>query len=214
MNLKKDIIFQLYYLPRALLLTLIVVFAYLFVSTNREHIKVRLLEVLKKPFIILFIFYISFLLVSTLLGRWPKKPYGYLFANFGILNENGWNSEFAENTLLFIPYSFLFVGAFRPRRIFKIGILATVMFSCFVEFSQLIFWLGRFQLSDIVHNSIGGIIGCGFWYLVQNIKTRHIFSRSWEWVGQKVGKIVCRHGMFHMSKNKKIKNNETDSNKQ
>ena len=213
MNLKKDIIFQLYYLPRALLLTLIVVFAYLFVLTNKGHIKEHLLEVVKKPFVMLFLLYVSFLLVSTLLGRWPKEPYGYLFANFGIFNENGWNSEFVENTLLFIPYSFLFIGAFRPRRTLQVGILATLMFSCFIEFSQLFFWLGKFQLSDMVHNIMGGVIGCGIWYLVHDIKTKHVFSRSWKWVGKKVGKMVCDHGMFYASKNMKTKNNETDSNR-
>ena len=196
MNLKKDIIFQSYYLPRALILTFIIAFAYLFILDNRGHIKERLIEVIKKPIVVLFLFYLSFLLVSTLLGRWPKNPYGYLLANFGIRNKNGWNSEFVENTLLLIPYSFLFLEAFKPRHTLKAALLVTALTTCFIELSQLLFWLGEFQLSDIFHNILGGMIGYALWYLLQAIRTNQLLSRVWQWIGKKVSQLVKgkRHG--------------------
>ena len=69
-----------------------------------------------------------------------------------------------ENILFFIPISFFFYLAFFDIKDFNLNLLKKVvkfsfLLSLFIELTQLILTLGTFQLSDIVYNTIGGIIG-------------------------------------------------------
>ena len=85
---------------------------------------------------------------------------GWLF-----LVKDTWNKVQAiENILFFIPFSFfLILGFYDLKRIklelFKEIILISFKISLFIELLQLIFTLGTFQLSDIVYNILGGVIG-------------------------------------------------------
>lgn len=37
--------------------------------------------------------------------------------------------------------------------------------SLVIEGAQLLFWLGSFQLSDLFHNTLGGVIGWALWHV-------------------------------------------------
>ena len=164
--LLKDIHSQLMCFPRAIVLMVLVVPAYLFIRDNdKGQIKNKLISVIKQPWLIMFLFYLSFILISTLFTRWPRIPYNSVFNHFGLYDENGLNTECIENTLLFIPYTFLFLQAMKPYRTWKSSMILALSTTTFVELSQLIFWLGEFQLSDLVHNMIGGVIGCVLWHI-------------------------------------------------
>ena len=115
-------------------------------------------------------FYLSFLLISTLLSRDTTNPYRNVFAHFGFRKDVKWNNEIIENILFFIPYSLFFLAAFRPEKPWRDTLILSASTTCVIEFSQLLFWLGDFQLSDIFHNILGGMIGCLLWCLVLQIR--------------------------------------------
>lgn len=109
--------------------------------------------------------------LENVLGVWGlHRPDGKLY------------TENIENIILFTPFVFLLIWSFRSK-LFKGGIIKfknvifksfiiSLCFSAGVEFSQLFFKLGTFQLSDLVFNTLGGVIGGIIYYYVFRFKER------------------------------------------
>lgn len=166
----QDIRGQFIYVPRAIILTFAFIFVFLFIEReNKKYIKKKLAYLRRRPSILAFLFWSALIMTSTLIGRWPEIPYYHIFDDFGFFNEGGLNKEMIENVLLFVPYSFFYLQAFRSARPWKSSLLLSAYTSSFIEVSQLIFWLGSFQFSDLVHNTAGGLIGCGIWCLMNKL---------------------------------------------
>ena len=79
-------------------------------------------------------------------------------------------TESIENFMLFVPFSILLLWAFQKElldeseniRFGKTVWEATkvvAVFSFLIEFTQLLFHLGTFQISDLVYNTLGGAVG-------------------------------------------------------
>ena len=77
-----------------------------------------------------------------------------------------WNSvdypadliEVLLNIILFIPIGLLLSGmGMNLKRVFLSG----VIFSCIIEVSQLVFCRGLCETDDVIHNTLGCIIGYG-----------------------------------------------------
>ena len=67
------------------------------------------------------------------------------------------------NVLLFVPLGYLLPAAFLPlRRWWKVMLLGFA-FSLLIETTQLITHLGWFDATDLIHNTIGAIIGYGLY---------------------------------------------------
>ena len=130
--------------------------------------KDKCLNAIKRPWLILFILYLAFIITSTLFSRSITNPYKSVFSDFGVMVNGNVNKEFLENVLLFIPYSFLYLQAFRPKSSMKNALVVSALTTVFVEISQLVLWLGEFQISDLVHNCIGGLIGIGAWSIINS----------------------------------------------
>ena len=145
-------------------------FSLLFFQTKEWKDKLR--NTFKKPWLLLFVFYFAFLLVSTVFARRITNPCKNVLEDFGVINNGRINREFIENVLLFIPYSFLFLQAFKPKSPFRITIVVSVLTTLFIEVTQLFLWLGNFQLSDLVHNVLGGLIGYGAWAIISRITVK------------------------------------------
>lgn len=128
--------------------------------------KEKILNIIKQPWLLLFFLYLAFMLVSTVFSRRITNPYGRLFNDFGIMVNGKINREFLENVLLFIPCSFLYLQAFRPQKPMKSALAMALLTTAFIEMTQLLLWLGRFQISDLVHNLLGGLIGIGVWFTI------------------------------------------------
>lgn len=158
----QDIIRQLWDIPRTLMLAGLLVLAFLFFADIKKRKKEEILAFIKQRWKIAFIIYFSFILTGTIFSRQITNPYQSILKGF-ISNDTNWNKEIVENILLFVPYSFLFLQAFTPIHPWKSSILLTVITTVFIEISQLLFWLGFFQVADIIHNIIGGIIGIALW---------------------------------------------------
>lgn len=120
--------------------------------------------------VFLLVFYTAMILFRTLLNRnmWIN-PVSNTIGIWGIYNENGeLTTEAIENLALFIPYTILLLWCFSDRILGKSvkfmttlwkSMLIVFLFSMLVEFSQLFFRLGTFQLSDLFYNTLGGLIG-------------------------------------------------------
>ena len=62
------------------------------------------------------------------------------------------------NVLLFIPFGVLFKMTFRKNGLL-VGWLIGFLLSMVIESSQLVFHLGLFEWDDMLHNSLGCLIG-------------------------------------------------------
>ena len=117
---------------------------------------------------ILFYTYFYFILKKSLLNRSKGMKNSLEFAfkrDWLFLVKDTWSRVQAmENILFFIPSSLFFTLAFFNEKKFELKLLKKVgklsfLLSLFIELTQLTLTIGTFQLSDVVYNTIGGIIG-------------------------------------------------------
>ena len=169
----KDIILQTRLIPRALILGLLLGIAYLFVEDNKQETKRKIIGLLKQRWVAAFIFYLAFILTETIFTRQNTIPYVRILGSFGLKKDDpAWNKEIIENILLFVPYTWLFLKAFHVSVLWKSSLIVAFLTSLSIEVCQLFFWLGAFQLADMVHNTLGGMIGCGIWWLTECLNKR------------------------------------------
>lgn len=160
-----DILKQIKVLPHAVILTVLLAIAFIGIQENVGLIKNKLVSLFSKPLIVAFLFYLSVILLITIFSRRQTYPCNNILTGFGVFYDGKLNLDLIENNMLFIPYSFLYIVAFHPSKPWKASLLLSIYTSCTIEVLQLLLWLGEFQLSDIVHNVSGGIIGCGIYCL-------------------------------------------------
>ena len=88
-------------------------------------------------------------------------------------------TESIENFMLFVPFTVLLFWAFREQILGKEIYLKTVIwksikvvgiFALTIEFIQVLFHLGTFQLSDLCYNTIGGVCGGCIYYGLSKLK--------------------------------------------
>lgn len=116
------------------------------------------------------------ILFRTVLNReiW-FDPLGKILGGWGLYEDRQLSTESIENFILFVPFVVLLLWAFH-REILgtqKIKFGKTVwkatkivaIFSFSIEFIQLLFHLGTFQLSDLCYNTLGGSIGGIVYYV-------------------------------------------------
>lgn len=174
----KDILSQGVFIPRALLLAALFTAFGAFLQGIGSGERWWLRNVWKQWRVGLFLFYLAFLLVSTVFSRTITNPYQSIFNNFGFRNDVKWNNEIIENILFFVPLTLTFLQAFRPKKPWIASLILSVCVTCFIELSQLLFWLGEFQLADIFHNIVGGLVGCGIWRIGKMIAALISSSRG------------------------------------
>lgn len=122
-------------------------------------------------------FYTAMILLRTVLNReiW-FDPLGKIFGGWGLYEDGQFTTESIENFMLFVPFSVLLLWAFQKElldeseniRFGKTVWKATkvvAVFSFMIEFTQLLFHLGTFQISDLSYNTLGGVAGGIIYYL-------------------------------------------------
>lgn len=125
----------------------------------------------------LLAFYTAMILLRTVLNRqiW-FDPLGKIFGGWGVYEDGQFTTESIENFMLFVPFSILLLWAFHKELLGEsknIRLGRTVWqvtkivggFSFIIEFTQLIFLLGTFQLSDLIYNTLGGTVGGIIYYI-------------------------------------------------
>ncbi len=115
--------------------------------------------------------YSSLILFRTVfcrpIGDWPLRD---IRGTWGIYDSKGaLNVEGLLNFALFIPFTILLMWVLFDKKIIKkknssiyiisVSGVISLAVALVIEFSQLFFKLGLFQLSDIVFNTAGGVVG-------------------------------------------------------
>lgn len=137
-------------------------------------------EIRRGVLVALFLEYLFFVLSETIFFRdvmATRECHLELFWNYRLIREdpaaaNGiW--EIILNILLFVPFGLL-IGAFgfRKGKAIIIAVLSGFLFSSFIEGSQYYFHKGVCETDDVLHNSVGCLLGLViFWLLIRGIKT-------------------------------------------
>ena len=138
---------------------------YVLVKTNR----IRLKRLILCFFTAL---YLGIILLITVMRREPGSYYGMVETELDFGGISGGYFHIRQimysllNVLLFIPWGTLLV-MFRKKYRKEIALFMTVLecfiTSFFIEITQLVTATGRFEITDIVTNVLGGAIGatCG-----------------------------------------------------
>ena len=127
--------------------------------------------------VFLLSFYTAMILLKTILNReiWID-PLNKLFGGWGLYEDGQFTTECIENFMLFVPFSVLLLWAFQKelldesenirfgKTVWEATKIVTV-FSFMIEFTQLLFHLGTFQISDLTYNTLGGAAGGIIYYL-------------------------------------------------
>lgn len=80
------------------------------------------------------------------------------FAESVFVNGKTDYTEVIQNALIFVPYG-IFISALMDKRSFAVKILPIILTSLVFETIQFVFAIGASDITDIIANTIGGIIG-------------------------------------------------------
>ncbi len=76
------------------------------------------------------------------------------------------------NVFLFIPFGFMLPWCSeRLRRLWKV-LLISAIFAALTEAAQYFLRIGFCETDDVIHNTLGAMIGYGYWRLLCRIQTR------------------------------------------
>ena len=142
---------------------------------NRKGMLKKLFK--NKDMLCLFLFiYFTFAVffITVIQRECTYAPLTSVFGGWSIYNDNHTiDYQVIGNILMFVPSSFLFCIMIREEESFvKIilkCLLASLLFSAFIELCQLIFSKGTFQFSDIVYNTLGGLLGAVIFVIINLI---------------------------------------------
>ena len=128
---------------------------------------------------LLLAFYTSMLLNKTLFSRpvW-NQPLKNVLGVWGFYEEGKLYTENVENIMLFIPFLALLMWALQDyvwknksmsgRLYFRNALLISFLSSAAIELSQLFLKVGAIQISDLVFNTLGGLIGAAVYWIWHN----------------------------------------------
>lgn len=126
--------------------------------------------------VLYFIAYIYMIFYKTVFSR-PNsyKPFSKVWGGWKIpiYEYTGISHEsLIGNTLLFIIFSILLILSFghlfkNNKSILLYCTGFSFILSIFIELCQIVLKRGTFQISDLVYNTLGGLIGAGIYILIQ-----------------------------------------------
>ncbi len=125
---------------------------------------------------LLFFIYFFIVIYRTLLQRdFSYNPLSEVFDGWTIFKTQytGLDYQVIGNVTMFLPFGFLWTLSFeREKKSAKALLntaLSSLLFSAFIEITQLIFSKGTFQFSDIAYNTLGGVLGAVIFIIIKLI---------------------------------------------
>ena len=145
-------------------------------ALHRKHLIVKH----KAIAITILVTYLFFVLCITLSGRVAASYYSYklqplwswrmiLRGERKLIAENIWN------IVLFVPIGILIPIAVSPNK-WIIGLPFAL--SVFIEVTQLLSKIGLFEFDDIIHNTIGALVGILIYRIIRLFKARVTYTIS------------------------------------
>jgi glycopeptide antibiotics resistance protein len=121
----------------------------------------------------IYLLALTWLILFKLQFAIPNRTEGRvinLIPLLGSFNDNGVIrfSEIRVNILAFIPLG-IYICMLKANWPFVKKGLAIVVFTLAFEITQFIFAIGRFDITDVLSNTLGGIIGIGIYALLSRI---------------------------------------------
>ena len=162
----------MHFIPQAMIVAMVLFMSYLFLTDNKGYVKERMKSFLEQKWVVAFLAYAAFLFTITIISRYISRPRYSGIGTFGIIKNGKWNKEIIVNILLFMPYTYFYIKAFNPLHKIRTPFLLSLCSTAFIELFQVLFWVGQGTVADVVHNLIGGMIGCGIWYAVKWFKDK------------------------------------------
>lgn len=187
----------------SLVLTVFVMFLYLYIHTDNSNIKTwkdavkawintfRTNKIFRQRSYLTL--YTTLILFRTLFNRelWINPLYDvwgswWLYRYDQGTGEIIFTTECFENMILFFPYTLLMLLNYKVKLIGdgsskKYIILKTTgivfLFSFSLELAQLFLRLGTFQVSDLAYNTLGGLVGAVVYCLLDNNRKRMKIKR-------------------------------------
>lgn len=195
-NIIKDVLTALYQpFGAAILLAFVAMFVFIYAKEHNWKKKNLIKNICSTWFsyfkkssefrrVFLLIFYSVMILSRTVLYRdiW-NNPLSDVMGGWVLYDADGnLTTEAIENLMLFIPFAVLFLWAFRKellgdkpglKKTLRMATKTVGIFSFVIEFSQLLFHLGTFQISDLVYNTLGGTVGGLAYYIIYKFRHRN-----------------------------------------
>ena len=122
----------------------------------------RLQQIIKFGVLLSYIFAIIYF---TLLCKQPQnEPLANLtpFWSYSRFFEVDYQWQIYMNILLFIPFGFFLPAIFRKFKFCKV-LLFAIAVSSVIEVTQYFQCLGLCEFDDVFHNTLGAVIGYGYW---------------------------------------------------
>ncbi len=131
--------------------------------------KIRLVTLLSLP---ILAFYLSFVATITIISRQATINPQYklmLFWSYQAIasGEVDLTSQVLWNIVLFIPIGILLMLVLTCKYKWIIALVCGVILSSIIEIIQLITHRGLFEFDDIVHNTLGAVVGVFAYTLVR-----------------------------------------------
>lgn len=170
-KLINDILMFIHYIPQTIIITLFLAITIIFFKENKNDSVKKIKEFIRtESGIFIFLMYAAFLFTCAVLGRPYTYPLTDIIGPFGFTYNDQFNYTGLENIIIFVPYIILYLHAFKPHKPGQQCLKLTVFTTISIEIIQLICCLGQFCIADLIHNTVGGMIGYGIWKLVNGFK--------------------------------------------
>ena len=141
-----------------------------------KKLKIKYIKNKREKWKFLFFVYISFILQKTLLDRTfgakNNLELALTIPNILEINNTEENVEAIENLIFFIPYTFFLLQSSLLQKIKRVNDILVLSFftSLTIEILQYVTTLGTFQLSDLLYNTLGGIVGYILYKFIEGIR--------------------------------------------
>lgn len=142
-----------------------------------NKIKINIIKDKRYKWRLLFFIYVYFILDKTLLDRSfganNNLELALTIPNILEISSARDNIEAIENLIFFIPFTFFLLQGFKVEKFKNIKkiLISGFLTSFSIEVLQFLTTLGTFQLSDLLYNTLGGLIG-SIIYKIINIKNK------------------------------------------
>lgn len=97
------------------------------------------------------------------------------FGGMLVLNGRPDYNEIVLNALVFVPFG-IFLGMLGKRKSFANLIVPIVLSSLFLEVMQFVFVLGASDITDVMANMLGGMLGVGLFFVIHRICKKSVYQ--------------------------------------